>query len=268
MEDTGVPVILRDSLVRAAAPLPPLSPAQHFRRAQGEPHPAQDGHRLLTALLLRSAGPGQGCGRLLVLGWLSTAPLSPLPLSWLTTSGALLFVSSRSPPSLESPQEVSLFCSPHQVLSIWEGTTNVLSLDVLRSLSKSQGQVMAAFFSTVQVSPHQQHCWAWPAPLGRLCFSTSPHCRLRPPGDVSTPRELPALCPAPCRSRRQAVLTVASSCATSQWLPSELWGALHCQGSWSQVAAEEHFNVSHLPESRRVLWFCSCLEEHHEAAGP
>ncbi|XP_040504202.1 acyl-CoA dehydrogenase family member 11 isoform X2 [Gallus gallus] len=36
------------------------------------------------------------------------------------------------------------------VLSIWEGTTNVLSLDVLRSLTKSQGQVMAVFFSTVQ----------------------------------------------------------------------------------------------------------------------
>ncbi|XP_062360119.1 acyl-CoA dehydrogenase family member 11-like isoform X2 [Cinclus cinclus] len=36
------------------------------------------------------------------------------------------------------------------VLSIWEGTTNILSLDVLRSLVKSQGQVMAAFLSTVQ----------------------------------------------------------------------------------------------------------------------
>ncbi|NWW70536.1 ACD11 dehydrogenase, partial [Climacteris rufus] len=36
------------------------------------------------------------------------------------------------------------------VLSIWEGTTNILSLDVLRSLAKSQGQVMAAFLSTVQ----------------------------------------------------------------------------------------------------------------------
>ncbi|NWY57803.1 ACD11 dehydrogenase, partial [Chionis minor] len=36
------------------------------------------------------------------------------------------------------------------VLSIWEGTTNILSLDVLRSLAKSQGQVMAVFFSTVQ----------------------------------------------------------------------------------------------------------------------
>ncbi|NXC41168.1 ACD11 dehydrogenase, partial [Penelope pileata] len=36
------------------------------------------------------------------------------------------------------------------VLSIWEGTTNILSLDVLRSLNKSQGQVMAVFFSTVQ----------------------------------------------------------------------------------------------------------------------
>ncbi|NWI51021.1 ACD11 dehydrogenase, partial [Calyptomena viridis] len=36
------------------------------------------------------------------------------------------------------------------VLSIWEGTTNVLSLDVLRSLAKSQGQVMAVFLSSVQ----------------------------------------------------------------------------------------------------------------------
>nr|XP_009944056.1 PREDICTED: isobutyryl-CoA dehydrogenase, mitochondrial-like [Opisthocomus hoazin] len=36
------------------------------------------------------------------------------------------------------------------VLSIWEGTTNILSLDVLRSLTKSQGEVMAVFFSAVQ----------------------------------------------------------------------------------------------------------------------
>ncbi|XP_062446369.1 acyl-CoA dehydrogenase family member 11-like isoform X2 [Rhea pennata] len=36
------------------------------------------------------------------------------------------------------------------VLSIWEGTTNILSLDVLRSLTKTQGQVMAIFSSTVQ----------------------------------------------------------------------------------------------------------------------
>ncbi|NXD70769.1 ACD11 dehydrogenase, partial [Eolophus roseicapillus] len=36
------------------------------------------------------------------------------------------------------------------VLSIWEGTTNILSLDVLRSLSKSQGQAMAAFLSSVR----------------------------------------------------------------------------------------------------------------------
>ncbi|NWX00561.1 ACD11 dehydrogenase, partial [Caloenas nicobarica] len=36
------------------------------------------------------------------------------------------------------------------VLSIWEGTTNVLSLDVLRSLTKSQGQALAAFSSAVQ----------------------------------------------------------------------------------------------------------------------
>ncbi|NWR79267.1 ACD11 dehydrogenase, partial [Centropus unirufus] len=36
------------------------------------------------------------------------------------------------------------------VLPIWEGTTNILSLDVLRSLTKSQGQIMDVFFSTVQ----------------------------------------------------------------------------------------------------------------------
>ncbi|KAJ8285601.1 hypothetical protein GJAV_G00028720 [Gymnothorax javanicus] len=38
-----------------------------------------------------------------------------------------------------------------QVLSIWEGTTNVLSLDVLRCLAKSQSQVLEAFISEVKV---------------------------------------------------------------------------------------------------------------------
>uniref|UniRef100_A0A8D0LCY8 Acyl-CoA dehydrogenase n=1 Tax=Sphenodon punctatus TaxID=8508 RepID=A0A8D0LCY8_SPHPU len=37
-----------------------------------------------------------------------------------------------------------------QVLTIWEGTTNILALDVLRSLTKSQGKVLAAFFSAAQ----------------------------------------------------------------------------------------------------------------------
>ncbi|PFX21526.1 putative acyl-CoA dehydrogenase AidB [Stylophora pistillata] len=36
-----------------------------------------------------------------------------------------------------------------QVLPIWEGTTNVLSLDVLRSISKSEGQVLKAFHANV-----------------------------------------------------------------------------------------------------------------------
>ncbi|KAL9980181.1 hypothetical protein ACROYT_G008730 [Oculina patagonica] len=35
------------------------------------------------------------------------------------------------------------------VLPIWEGTTNVLSLDVLRSVFKSQGQVLKAFHASV-----------------------------------------------------------------------------------------------------------------------
>jgi len=33
-----------------------------------------------------------------------------------------------------------------QVLSIWEGTTNILSLDVLRCIEKSKGEVLKAFF--------------------------------------------------------------------------------------------------------------------------
>ena len=34
-----------------------------------------------------------------------------------------------------------------QVLSIWEGTTNILSLDVLRAIAKSNGEVLQAFYS-------------------------------------------------------------------------------------------------------------------------
>ncbi|XP_072456103.1 acyl-CoA dehydrogenase family member 11-like isoform X5 [Notamacropus eugenii] len=37
-----------------------------------------------------------------------------------------------------------------QVLTIWEGTTNILALDTLRVLAKSQGQVMRAFAASVQ----------------------------------------------------------------------------------------------------------------------
>ncbi|XP_064890006.1 acyl-CoA dehydrogenase family member 11 isoform X2 [Columba livia] len=43
------------------------------------------------------------------------------------------------------------------VLSIWEGTTNVLSLDVLRSLTKSQGQALAVFCSAVQSAEWQEN---------------------------------------------------------------------------------------------------------------
>lgn len=56
----------------------------------------------------------------------------------------------------QSLQKAPSCCSAPQVLSIWEGTTNVLSLDVLRSLTKSQGQALAVFCSAVQVSPHQK----------------------------------------------------------------------------------------------------------------
>jgi hypothetical protein len=37
-----------------------------------------------------------------------------------------------------------------QVLSIWEGTTNVLSLDVLRCIEKSKGEVIKSFSSTIK----------------------------------------------------------------------------------------------------------------------
>ncbi|XP_052803638.1 acyl-CoA dehydrogenase family member 11-like [Mya arenaria] len=36
-----------------------------------------------------------------------------------------------------------------QVLSIWEGTTNILSLDVLRAIAKSRGEVLTAFVQDV-----------------------------------------------------------------------------------------------------------------------
>ncbi|XP_052253035.1 acyl-CoA dehydrogenase family member 11-like isoform X2 [Dreissena polymorpha] len=38
-----------------------------------------------------------------------------------------------------------------QVLSIWEGTTNILSLDVLRAIAKSQGGVLSAFLAEIEV---------------------------------------------------------------------------------------------------------------------
>lgn len=38
-----------------------------------------------------------------------------------------------------------------EVLTIWEGTTNILSLDVLRCMIKSHGQVLEAFFTDVKV---------------------------------------------------------------------------------------------------------------------
>ncbi|XP_034026016.1 acyl-CoA dehydrogenase family member 11-like [Thalassophryne amazonica] len=37
-----------------------------------------------------------------------------------------------------------------QVLSIWEGTTNVLSLDVLRSVARSSGMVLQAYFTHIK----------------------------------------------------------------------------------------------------------------------
>ena len=38
------------------------------------------------------------------------------------------------------------------MLSIWEGTTNVLSLDVLRCVARSSGQVLQAYFTHTKVS--------------------------------------------------------------------------------------------------------------------
>ena len=35
-------------------------------------------------------------------------------------------------------------------MSIWEGTTNILSLDVLRSITKTQGQTLQAFATDIQ----------------------------------------------------------------------------------------------------------------------
>nr|CAB3262787.1 uncharacterized protein LOC100183254 [Phallusia mammillata] len=41
------------------------------------------------------------------------------------------------------------FLRDAQVLSIWEGTTNVLSLDALRAIAKSKGQVLNSFFAAI-----------------------------------------------------------------------------------------------------------------------
>lgn len=45
-----------------------------------------------------------------------------------------------------------------QVTPIWEGTTNILSLDVLRAVSKSKGQVLTAFQSRVQSAADSSSC--------------------------------------------------------------------------------------------------------------
>lgn len=41
-----------------------------------------------------------------------------------------------------------MYCFP-KVLPIWEGTTNILSLDVLRGISKTRGKVLHAVASDV-----------------------------------------------------------------------------------------------------------------------
>lgn len=51
-----------------------------------------------------------------------------------------------------------------QVTPIWEGTTNVLSLDVLRAIDKSQGRVLDAFQSRVQTVVDEAVAFG-PAPL-------------------------------------------------------------------------------------------------------
>ncbi|XP_033109420.1 acyl-CoA dehydrogenase family member 11-like isoform X2 [Anneissia japonica] len=43
-----------------------------------------------------------------------------------------------------------VFLRDAQVLSIWEGTTNILSLDVLRAITKSNGQVLLSFFEDIE----------------------------------------------------------------------------------------------------------------------
>lgn len=52
-----------------------------------------------------------------------------------------------------------LYVFVFQVLSIWEGTTNVLSLDVLRCVARSSGMVLHAYFTHVKVGVQ----WILPA---------------------------------------------------------------------------------------------------------
>ena len=65
---------------------------------------------------------------------------------------------------------VSLFCI--QVLPIWEGTTNLLSLDVLRALDKSKGEVRVGVVTT----PHiRQHLFSGTRSTAPVCEDTDAH---------------------------------------------------------------------------------------------
>lgn len=73
------------------------------------------------------------------------------------------------------------------MLTIWEGTTNILSLDVLRSVIKSQGQVLGSFFSAVQVSyitSTQLQVDKKPAYYGYIV--TAPHTKMQNKAVIST----------------------------------------------------------------------------------
>ncbi|XP_071482238.1 acyl-CoA dehydrogenase family member 11-like [Diadema antillarum] len=70
-----------------------------------------------------------------------------------------------------------VFLRDAQVLPIWEGTTNILSLDVLRSILKSKGQTMETFVSQVQtrIAPYvdaaNQDLHATADAIGQACHA-------------------------------------------------------------------------------------------------
>ena len=75
------------------------------------------------------------------------------------------------------------FLRDAQVLPIWEGTTNILSLDVLRALSKSRGAILETMRADVQkrLSPVAKHAELGPlankvrASLDQTCAFARKH---------------------------------------------------------------------------------------------
>lgn len=110
-----------------------------------------NGFDCLTVLMLLASGSGCGVRGFGKFWW--TGLHRGYRLAWntprrtgeVTTKTATVFYAFCNSQADLSP----LF---FEVLSIWEGTTNVLSLDVLRCVARSSGMVLHAYFGQAKVN--------------------------------------------------------------------------------------------------------------------